>query len=315
VKKCFIKLLAFLTTVFVAVFAGGCFHFGCEACRQEALRQQKYRECEETRGHTMENGTCTYCESSAEFICLDNGHSFEDWKCSICLETLVYEGFEYALLEDGSGYELVSVGECEAENIFIPSEYEGLPVLSIKRSAFCSNENLEYLKIAEGIVEIENFAFSSCLKLREISLPNSLEKFGNAFGNHPRRGCIYENGAYYLGNEENPYLILVDYYHNQSPSSFTVLDATKLIMNEAFSGDIGDGDLTNITIGESVKYIGYKAFSCDGLTSITFENTEGWECVESNAGTSVELSSFDLKNPETAANYLTNTYANFYWQR
>ena len=102
----------------------------------------------------------------------------------------------------------------------------------------------------------------------------------------------YDN-ALYLGNAENPYLVLVK-AKNQSITSCMISEKTKVICAYAFSGctrltsitipdsvtNIGSSafwgctELTNVTIPDSVTSIGSYAFlSCTGLTSITIGNS------------------------------------------
>ena len=58
-----------------------------------------------------------------------------------------------------------------------------------------------------------------------------------------------------------------------------------------------------MTIPDSAKSIGFGAFSSrTNLTSVTFANPEGWSAGET------ELSTADLADPATAAEYLKNTY-------
>ena len=75
--------------------------------------------------------------------------------------------------------------------------------------------------------------------------------------------------------------------------------------------------LTDVTIPDSVTSIGMQAsFGCTALTSVTFENTTGWRRTSSSTATSgTELSSADLADPATAADYLTDTFARYYWKR
>lgn len=67
--------------------------------------------------------------------------------------------------------------------------------------------------------------------------------------------------------------------------------------------------LTSITIPKGVTNIGDYAFrGCTGLTSVEFKNTNGWIVGDT------EISSIDLSNTATAAEYLTDTYCYYDWE-
>ena len=86
----------------------------------------------------------------------------------------------------------------------------------------------------------------------------------------------YDN-AYYLGNENNPYLVLIK-AKNTSITSCNINNNTKVIAGEAF---YECSSLTSITIPDSVTSIGDYAFEyCSNLTSITFNGTiEQWNAI------------------------------------
>jgi hypothetical protein len=64
-----------------------------------------------------------------------------------------------------------------------------------------------------------------------------------------------------------------------------------------------------------VTSIGALAFeSCDGLTSVTFANPNGWYA-ESAQGERTPIPAADLSDPETAATYLKSTYCDDFWKR
>ena len=92
-------------------------------------------------------------------------------------------------------------------------------------------------------------------------------------------------------------------------------DITSVVIPESVTV-IGDrafyncSNLTSVVIGENVSTIGAYAFTgCSKLTSVEFKNPEGWK----RDGTAI--SADDLRNPETAATYLTSTYRWDTWTR
>ena len=55
---------------------------------------------------------------------------------------------------------------------------------------------------------------------------------------------------------------------------------------------------------------------CYSLTSVMFENPEGWWCdLYTSATSETSISSTDLADPSTAAKYLTLTYSDYNWYR
>ena len=182
---------------------------------------------------------CTNCGKKVE----EAAH-FGDDKCKICNFPLVDTvGLSFTLNSKGNAYTVSGIGSVTDKIIRIPATYEGLPVVGIGDYAF-KDELITQIIFPDSINSISDSAFSGCNNLQYNE---------------------YEN-AYYLGNANNPYLVLVKAKSNDV-TTFTVNENTKLICDSAFSDC---SSLTSITIPESVTSIGDLAFrGCGGLESIT----------------------------------------------
>ena len=125
--------------------------------------------------------------------------------------------------------------------------------LVIENSAFASCSKLNRILIPEGVLVIGSGAFFKCENLIEISIPNSLTTLGDeAFMSCNNIKYTSYNNARYLGNEENPYLLLL-------------------------RGK--DMSITSCEIHGDVKFICDRAFwNFTNLTTLTFNGTkEEWQ--------------------------------------
>ena len=163
-------------------------------------------------------------------------------------------------------------------------------VVGIGKSAFSGHSELSKVTIPNTVTYIDDYAFNGCTNLTTITIPNSVKKIGSAafngcseltsitipesvtrvgmgtFGNCDKLDYnVYDNGCY-IGNEENPYMIMFK-SKKQDIISCAVHNKCKIIGGYAFNGC---SNLASVTIPESVVTIGDGAFnSCSNLTSIT----------------------------------------------
>lgn len=187
--------------------------------------------------------------------------AFED--CTMLESVTFGENSQLTLLRGFTGCSALS-------EINIPNS-----VTSIYNSTFCNCTSLESLVLPDSITEIGHGAFKNCSSLKNINIPKSLISVGSgAFEGSSLPLTQYDN-AYYLGNNDNPYYILLNAI-DRSIETCNIHNDTIIIAAHAFSNSTGAGcpNLHTVTIGNSVKYIGWAAFSgCTSLQNITIPDS------------------------------------------
>ena len=143
------------------------------------------------------------------------------------------------------------------------SETTGLT--SIGNWAFSGCWNLTCIIIPDGVTTIGSQAFYNCSSLTSITIPDGVTEIGcDTFSRCSKlAGNEYDN-AVYLGNESNPYLVLVK-AKNRNITSCEINASTKTITDYAFEYC---SSLSSVTIPDSVTSIGSSAFKdCSSLTT------------------------------------------------
>ena len=163
-----------------------------------------------------------------------------------------------------------SIGDNAFSGCGFTSVTIGSGVTSIGDWAFQECTGLTSVTIGNSVTSIGLEAFRNCSGLTSVTIPNSVTSIGSsAFS-----GCskltynkISETDeGKYLGNVTNPYLYLED-IETSTLTEYTIHEDCKIIGYGAF---YGCSSLTSITIPDSVTSIGDSAFvGCSGLTSIT----------------------------------------------
>ena len=134
-------------------------------------------------------------------------------------------------------------------------------IKSIEDYLFSGCSSLVSLEIPEGVTHL-GYAFDDCERLSNLSIPSTISSLSDndvLFGLNSLMYNRYENASY-LGNAENPYVILV-----RGGSASVIHPDTKIIYKNAFEGK----DITSITIPDSVVDIQCWAFAeCELLESV-----------------------------------------------
>ncbi len=226
-------------------------------------------------------------------------------------------------------------------------------VTEIGGAAFYRCSSLESISLPDTVTEIGEEAFYGCDSLESIRIPDAITEIGQgAFDSCNSLQYNDCDNGYYLGNENNPFLVLLK-AKSTSIKSITIPSGAKVIYHSAFQGC---GLLESVRIPDTVTQIGASAFfKCDSLKSVWMPNSLtkiGWGAfswcgeLESiyipKSVTSIEegaffgcysldrvafgnpngwwagstaLSSIDLSDPERAADYLSDTYYLRDWTR
>lgn len=210
------------------------------------------------------------------------------------------KSLKFNLLPNGT-YSVVGTEGGEGTHIVIPEMYEGITVSAIGDNAFQNWGSLLSVEIPDSIVSIGAHAFEDCNALTDIQIPSNIEFVGeDAFSGSWKlpfaEDITNEYKAYYLGNDENPYLILIEFNHMSSSNrsySYNVKYGTRVICGDMMMWGyklanitlpetlvaINDSVFANCTslreinIPNSVKYIGSSAFhDLEGITEISIPN-------------------------------------------
>ena len=137
----------------------------------------------------------------------------------------------------------------------------------ISDGAFENCKNLQEVTMSENIEYIGDNAFKNCSALNDIEIPNNVKYIGSfAFsGCSNLIGTKYGN-CRYVGNADNPYLILIS-ASNLTSEEYIIHNDTRFIMGDAFRNC---DNMIEISVPDNVESIGeYAFYSCDNLERVT----------------------------------------------
>ena len=164
--------------------------------------------------------------------------------------------------------------------------------------------NFKTITIPNSVKSIGSYAFRDCSFLTSVTLPDSVKSIGNggfydcnsltsltigngvtSIGNYAFDGCTALNyneygDAYYLGNDNNPYFVLIK-AKSKGITDCNISEKCKFICDYAFYDCTS---LTSVNIPDRVTSIGYKAFGgCSKLTNINInDNNKAYKSIDGN---------------------------------
>lgn len=218
------------------------------------------------------------------------------------------KGLKFELNPENDGYRLIGIGSCKDKDLVIPEEYNGLPVTEIYWNysggyhAFEQNTTIESVIIPASVqfigdyvfykctslksvtiipgerpVEIGLGSFGECTALEQFTIPDNVIRFSDPFLLSSTNNStiktfpkVTEYGnAYYLGNKDNPYFVLVG-IKDATQTSCEIHPDTKIIGGGSFYKSA----LTEIVIPEGVITIDDNAFAqSSALASFSFPDS------------------------------------------
>lgn len=164
-------------------------------------------------------------------------------------------------IEDGK---LMSCAKSAQGSVVVPAG-----VRIICDMAFSDCAQITSIILPDGVTSIGNRAFYNCKSLRYLSIPESVSFIGKEafFLCLSLNVSIFDN-AFYLGSEQNPFLVLL--YGKSASTKCLVNNQTKVICDKAF---LKCKKLEYIVIPPGVVHIGNGVFDgCENLSAIIVQD-------------------------------------------
>ena len=295
----------------------------CNSC-EEVLQTQQVIDA---LGHDeiIDKGyeaTCTtaglsdgkHCDRCGEVLVVQSyikelGHTESDWviekeptetedgykykTCSICKQKIQEEvipfigdlGLDYTVNADGKTCTVTGIGTFDGAKLDIPDFIRQYKVTAIGDNAFSECIQLTEINLPETLVTIGTRAFYGCTGITEITIPESVKNIGTQiFYKAENLQTVYYNSTY--GSSSNNFMSVasikkVVFGGKYIPSSalyncanVEMVEIVSNIMSIGYNAFYGCSSLTSITIPDSVTSISSGAFSgCSSLTSITIPDS------------------------------------------
>ncbi len=182
----------------------------------------------------------------------------ESGNCTMCGEHKASDGFLFTSVNNGTAYEIFDCSGVTDTEVYIPSTYEGLPVVRIGNLAFSNNSNITSLIIPHSVAEIYTRALYGLKGILEISVDPRNSVY------HSEGNCLIETatGVLVKGTQNSvipSYVTSIGYGAFRGYSGLdSIVIPNGIISIDAYAFETTP--LTSITLPSSLKTIGESAF-------------------------------------------------------
>lgn len=174
----------------------------------------------------------------------------------------------------------VYLNEGYSYTYYMPKSFKSIVVSAGELYSY-SLENcstIQSLTVGENVSAFYSSAINNCINLQSVYVNNpSLPISGDTFASYGNDLFSEYDNAFYLGSEDNPYMILIS-AKNKSITSCVIHPKTISIANNAFSNC---SNLTSVTLSDCVTNIGnYAFYQCANLAHIKFRGSKNqWNAI------------------------------------
>ena len=200
-------------------------------------------------------------------------HNFINTICAVCgKKDESYKKLIFILNSDKNSYSVSGIGAYTNDKLYIPNEFNGLPVTGISANAFKKIKTITSVFIPDSIITIGQEAFYECTYIESVTIGNNVLSIGQkAFANCERLteltipSSVKIIDSYAFENCKKMSSLIFEDQADQADTSKLSAIGSYAFQNCAL--------LETLSFGNGVESIGNHAFyNCKNLTSVIISN-------------------------------------------